>query len=539
MPGSGSPTGKTNLDARWRLNSLADAWKMLAMSAARLCTTRLAPLIALAALSLIAGCTAPTPLYCSHPGTIDCDPGYSCDITIHTCKPGSTGVDANDAAAGDAPADAPTDAGTNEDHPASADGPRGDASDGSADVFHGCVNNSGCSDSTKPVCQTDGGVCVGCLQNSDCKAAAAPACDITANKCVECVVNGDCTNPTKPVCDNQACRRCAADSECAGIGPGVCMFHLDGHCATDSETVYVVPSSPNCADDVPTSGTIQKPFCHSQPAIDATAPLSSGNADGGAADAAGTGPAGDGGVPQSAKTLVVMRGPSLNQWSLNDAGRTITVVGQLGATLVPGVNIGIHISAGTVYIRSLRINGMNVMSTDPAIVADGSSVLHLDRSMVDGNAKGGILINGAAYDITNTVIANNGISSTVCGAWGGVCIASPSSALRRFLNNTVVGNTPVGVACATVTPPAVPPTVLGSIVTAPDGGLPTSQCDFTACCGNGPVGVDPTTFHLMAGSSCIDQLAANMSTPYDFDGTPRPVGSFSDCGAFEYIAPMP
>ncbi len=59
---------KTNLDARWRLNSLADAWKMRAMSAVRLCIARLAPLVAFAALSLIAACTKPTPRYCSNDG---------------------------------------------------------------------------------------------------------------------------------------------------------------------------------------------------------------------------------------------------------------------------------------------------------------------------------------------------------------------------------------------------------------------------------------------------------------------------------------
>ena len=213
------------------------------MSAVRLCVARLTPLVALAALSLIAGCTKPTPLYCEKPE--DCNeshgyqPGYSCDMDIRTCELGTRAVDANDSGTtGDAPADGPTDGGTGEDHP-SADGPRGDASDGSPDVFHGCVNNLGCPDSTKHVCQVDAGVCVGCLQNGDCTTAGARACDTTANKCVECVVNGDCADPTKPVCDHQVCRACKADSECAGTGPGVCMFHLDGHCATDSETVYV------------------------------------------------------------------------------------------------------------------------------------------------------------------------------------------------------------------------------------------------------------------------------------------------------------
>ena len=104
------------------------------------------------------------------------------------------------------------------------------------------------------------------------------------------------------------------------------------------------------------------PLLHSQMAFDSTAippPLSPVDAGAGAADAdAGAATDSGTGVPASAKTLVVMRGPSpLSLWSFNDASRTITVVGQLGATIAPGATIGIHISGGTVYIRSLRVSG--------------------------------------------------------------------------------------------------------------------------------------------------------------------------------------
>src|SRR3954469_20225972 len=154
-----SRPGKTNLDARWRLSSLADAWKMRAMSAVRLCVARVTPLVALAALSLIGGCTKPTPLYCE--ADEDCAPnrgymaGYSCATNIRPCKLANVPVDANDSGT---TGDAPADGGTGEDHPSGTDGPRGDASDGSVDVFHGCVDNRGCPDSTKHVCQVDAGV---------------------------------------------------------------------------------------------------------------------------------------------------------------------------------------------------------------------------------------------------------------------------------------------------------------------------------------------------------------------------------------------
>lgn len=523
------------------------------MSAARLCTARLAPLVALAALWLVAGCTGPTPGYCNttdnnsmEPGARVCAQTQHCNITIHHCEDGSLGVDANDASAGDVPADAAIDSGTTEDHPATTDGadgprtdgPHTDASDASLDVFHGCVNNNGCPDSTKPVCQTDGGVCVGCLQSSDCKTAGALACDTAVNKCVECVGNGDCTDPTKPVCDKQACRGCKADSECTGIGPGVCMFHLDGHCATDSETVYV-SSSPGCADKTDGGlalGTSQTPYCTSQYAIDSTTPVpvppladgGPGVTDGGAD--AGIAPDGGTGLPASMKSLVVMRGSKpMTSWSFATSNQTITVVGQSGAQISGGASIGIHVSGGTVYVRNLRVTGGN---GPPGIVADGGS-LHLDRSIVDGNMTGGILINNAAYDITNTVVANNGQASTGgCANWGGVCILEPAGATPgQFLNNTVIGNDTSGVTCFGPYP------LLGSVIVAKGTGSATAVCTPTPCCGTGPINVDPTTFHLMAGSSCIDRLTTNMSTPYDYDGTPRPINTLSDCGAFEYAPP--
>ncbi len=457
-------------------------------------------------------------------------PGFHCNAMIHTCTPDDASVDVGDAGAtGDAPADAPTDRATNEDHPSATDGPPGDASDASLDVFHGCVDNHGCGDPSKPVCQTDGGVCVGCLENVDCKTAGARACDKAANKCVECVVNGDCTNPTRPVCDQQACRGCKADSECAGTGPGVCMFHLDGHCATDSETVYVskVNTSGGCSDSAPTAGTSQLPFCTSQVGIDATR-LS---VDAGTSVDAGDPPDGgdsDAGAP-AVKTLVVMRGPmQMTNWSFNSPGQRITVVGQANATINSGATIGVHLSGGTIYVRGLRVTGS---TSDVGLVADGGEI-HLDRCMIDANL-GGILIDSATYDVTNTVIANNtGTSTGGCGGWGGVCIVHESlGAPGRFLNNTVIGNSPVGVACDKAYP------VLGSIVIAGVGAQANGACAFTACCGTGPINVDPTTFHLMAGSSCIDQLDAKMSTAYDIDGDPRPHGLLSDCGADEYIGP--
>ena len=57
---------------------------------------------------------------------------------------------------------------------------------------------------------------------------------------------------------------------------------------------------------------------------------------------------------------------------------------------------------------------------------------------------------------------------------------------------------------------------------------------LSPCCGSTNLNIDPATYHLTAGSSCIGKVAAGMSTPYDIDGQARPLTTVSDCGADEY-----
>jgi len=515
------------------------------MSAPRLSPARLFPLLALAALAPFVACTRATPGYCTRDQ--DCgDAGATCNTNINTCimadaangtggagAGGAGGSPGSDGAAGD----------TGGDHPAT-DGP---SSDTGADVYHGCVDNHGCTDPSKPACQIDGGVCVGCLSSTDCTTAGARACDTAATKCVECVGNSDCTDPTRPVCDNQACRGCKVDSECAtagaAAGPGVCMFHLDGHCATDSETVYVAPGNAACSDSAANAGTSLVPFCTSQAGIDATAlpaappPVDAGggtsdagNTDGGGADAgAGIDGGAGSGIPASPRPLVVMRGPSLTEWSFNISDRTLTVVGQSSATVSPGGHIGVHVSAGTVYVRSLHVTGGQ--TSQPGVVADGGE-LHLDRCIVDYNGAGGVQVDGAGFEITNSVLANNGVGTfNGSTSWSGALLGVvPAGKPATFLNNTVVNNMAPGVVCTQ----GNSHNVLGSILSQ-NTVAQSLVCNYAVCCTGDP-GLN-ASYHLTATSPCKDQLPANMSTAYDIDGNPRPYNTLSDCGADEYVVP--
>jgi hypothetical protein len=499
--------------------------------------------LSLSASSMFLGCTERTPHYCDNSRNIMCDKGQTCSsnhfCVIADASGDAAPTDAADAPAADAPADHPTDTTATTDSARDAGSDAGDGAGDGAEVHTGCNANTDCTaDPSKPICQQDGGACVGCVKSSDCNDPQALVCDTSVNRCVPCLMDKDCTDPTKPICDAQACRACKADMECAAIGPGVCMAHLDGHCATDAETVYVLNQfgTPNCSNDpLAGAGSRTLPFCYSQNGVDSTQGKAIPPPDGGTGDDAGNdaSEAGSGGVSPD-KSLVVMRGPSLTPWSFNAANRTITVVGQSDAAIMVSGFIGIHVSAGTVFVRSLHVTG--AAGPSPAIIADGGE-LHLDRCVVDGNAKGGVLIDGAAYEVTNTVIANNlGATSTIaCGAWGGVCIRNLSpGGLRRFLNNTVVMNTPVGIACGDAYP------ILGSIVVPVTNGQATATCAVTSCCDPGDPALSTANYHLTTASTpCIDKLDPLISTAYDIDGQPRPspAGGRSDCGADEYVMP--
>jgi len=80
-----------------------------------------------------------------------------------------------------------------------------------------CVNNPGGS-----ACQLTGmkaGSCVVCAQDSDCTSSAAPKCDTVANECVACLTSGDCSGST-PVCNaSNICVGCLSNSDCSGATP--------------------------------------------------------------------------------------------------------------------------------------------------------------------------------------------------------------------------------------------------------------------------------------------------------------------------------
>jgi hypothetical protein len=148
----------------------------------------------------------------------------------------------------------------------------------------------------------------------------------------------------------------------------------------------------------------------------------------------------------------------------------------------------------------------------------------MDRCYVTGNTKNGIITDKSAFDIVNTVIANNGGSN-----FSGVNLGSyTGTGPTRFAFNTVVNNGLVGVACGQTY------TLTGILA----NGNGTANFTSSTCVTNGTTSISTTpnlgtNYHLTATSPCVN-AGGTTCPPDDIDGDTRPIGAACDCGADEY-----
>lgn len=207
------------------------------------------------------------------------------------------------------------------------------------------------------------------------------------------------------------------------------MSHQDGRCASDAETIIVS-----------TGGTL---------------PTS---------------------VP-SGKRLLVVRDSVTGSITWNLSGSQMTIVGQESGTITGnGTSPTLHATGGDLYIRDLTLTG-----GAPGIMADGGSILHLDHVSASSNASGGILLDGAGFDIKNTTVKDN----AAAGGDPGIRIqnAPTSSTTPKSLSLcTVSGNAGFGISCTSGTVA----TASGVLVTGNGGTDITSFCGFTSCSSAGP-----------------------------------------------------
>jgi hypothetical protein len=236
--------------------------------------------------------------------------------------------------------------------------------------------------------------------------------------------------------------------------------------------------------------------------------------------------------------LVVVRGAVEARLAIPSTPGKVNVVGQRGSTgdapsAGVGVGTAIQVTGGEISIRDLNITGGN-SSASPAVDVSGigtkttllrvrvagaagigvrtASGAHLtmDKCTVENNMGGGVLVDGAGYAITNSVVAGPG---------AGVQFSTGIPAGARFQSNTVLGV----VSCA----PSAPQTISGSIVTGANLSCNLDRTVFMTT----PDFDAARPYRLKARLPCPGGDPA-MYPPDDIDGQPR--RSPIDCGADQY-----
>lgn len=235
------------------------------------------------------------------------------------------------------------------------------------------------------------------------------------------------------------------------------MSHQDGRCASEAETVYVQNVVANCSDPTAGAGTRAMPYCSMQPAVAAV----------------GTG---------ATRDLVVVLGTVAGAPApFSVSAKQLTVVGQgtgaIGAVTAPPF----HLASGDAYLRDVKLGP----SPSIGVQANAGSTLRLQHVVVDGNhngsaaTAGGILLDGAAFDIRNTTVTNNGPGTLGSTTWGGILINNPPTTGPRQLQFlTVQTNNPVGISCSA----AVTASGVSGILASGNTSVEISPtCMFTSC----------------------------------------------------------
>jgi hypothetical protein len=348
-----------------------------------------------------------------------------------------------------------------------------------------CVSAGDCTVATKPVCDQTTNMCRACVGSSDCShpdGGAALVCDMPSGACVACVMNSDCATATKPICNTttNTCRACATDGECGG--PGVCM--ADGHCATTSEVVFVQFNAAGCPG---ANGSAALPYCAPNDAV---------------------------AVLTAATHVIIIVGAANSQMTLHTTGLSPVIVGRknsagMAGSIPAGAATAIAVMSDSVVIRDLTVAGGTVSTANGVVVtgsgtnvtllrltaslglpttagglgidAETGTTLTMNSCTVTGNGSGGILLNGANFDIEDTTVTNNGPGTDSTGTtWGGVRVISEPVAGPKVLKLvTVQGNGNTGVSCAA----GASVSATGVLATGNGGGVDVTSatCGFSSC----------------------------------------------------------
>jgi hypothetical protein len=239
----------------------------------------------------------------------------------------------------------------------------------------------------------------------------------------------------------EACRGCKSDSECSNTGPGICLD--SGHCVADDEVVYVEFSATGCTG---ADGFSSKPFCVPSDGVNRLG---------------------------AKRNVLVLRGPMNGQLTLGTTSVSPVVVGrpngQGDASIPANAGTAVTVSSDHVVIRDVTVNGGTGVGSKGIVVsgngttlllrnvtvslganglgieADTGAMLTTDHSVVTGNPKGGIFLNGAGFDLENTKVTSNGPSADL--TWGGIRVYNPLATPAKLNLLTVQTNSGAGISC--------------------------------------------------------------------------------------------
>jgi hypothetical protein len=283
-----------------------------------------------------------------------------------------------------------------------------------------CVVDTSCAATpNRPFCLAN--ACAGCEKAAPTACAmkdpAAPVC-AADGRCVECNASSDCTaDASRPICLGNKCVRCSSDGECAaklGANPGVCMAHQDGRCARDEDAIYVQ----NTAGCGTTGGlSAAAPLCAPRDAVGALA----------------------------TRRLIVVRGAVGGfALTLGAVPQQVSIVGQSDAVFAGGPDPGFRLSGATdVYMRGVTVRN----SEGIGVIAEAGATLRLERVTVSGNQKGGILLDGVAFDVKNTSVTGNGPGQLGLASWGGILVNAPGGT-ARLERVSIKDNRATGLTCS-------------------------------------------------------------------------------------------
>jgi Right handed beta helix region len=399
-----------------------------------------------------------------------------------------------------------------------------------------------------------------CTSNAQC-AKPTPVCDFAGSMaCVQCTPDqpGACSGAT-PACDeDRTCRACRAHAECAVSG--TCL--PDGSCADLAQVAYVKPAA--LGGTVNTSCTLQRPCTMVAHALATGRPY---------VKLAGT--TDEAITVQGGRVVTFLAEPNAKLTRTTGVGAILTVLGNntsltiydlsisnpsgVGILIPPGSEAptlslirskvmnnpggGISASGGTLIISQSTISG----NAGGGISASGGA-LTVSQSTISGNSGGGISVMNGTFNITNCLIFRNGDSSS--SLFGGASLKTASTN-NVFAFNTVADNQipngsllAGGVTCDIPGFAGANNIIVRNFVNndpmkinSNTSGMCTYPTSTIATTVSGLSFVSPDdtphNYHIMPGSTAIDQGTTPSTVSVDIDGDHRPQGNAPDQGADE------